>query len=139
MPGQGGAIFPGVFPKGNDVLPLTLAGGALELEPLEDLAEEHPLAARVVKCLESLAKPLPKAMPVSRAMVCLRKAGISLEWFLKQLVLIVSLALDSFLPEAGISSDPLAAGVRQQKRKRRDIALAEAVVLHGKGDAPRVC
>jgi len=71
---------------------------------------------------------LPPQVPLCSLLLLAFKGGKGHLWWLRQLLVMASLAVDNFLPSFGLPSSPLAADLRAPSRKRKDPELAVAVL-----------
>eukprot|EP00974_Lingulodinium_polyedra_P021011 2030191-Lingulodinium_polyedra.AAC.1 len=81
----------------------------------------------------------PGTMHLGKLLLVGLGAGQRHHWWARQLVTIVALAVDQFLPGMGLRSSPLDANALAGKRRRLDPALPEALLLeHGVQGEARV-
>ena len=118
---------PGLFAEGRDRLEVTVEAGALMMAEVYEAADESAFACSLVQHLSDQLGGRPPSVPLGALLVSASCLGHRFAWWFKQLVVIVGLAIDNFLPNQHHPQDPLAADARVPTGKWRDPLLADCL------------
>jgi len=120
---------PGLFAEGRDRVDIQVVGGKLQMHVLYACAADHPLASAFVEAVKQGTGGALEAVPLSQLVRIGYQCGRQHLWWTRQLLVVLALALDNFVPTDRLSSNPVELDVRAPKGKRKDPHLLDSLLL----------